>query len=380
MKLERIQALRGIAALLVVLFHTSEVSTKALGGSALGFLDYRGMYGVDIFFVISGFVITYFNWDRLGSRQGGISFMMRRIGRIYPTYWVVYALTAAVFLLLAPDMHVPITSAGWAMDALLLPSWQDTLVDVSWTLVFELYFYAVFSLGFLLPRARFLDLLFLWTVWLVAVNAAYPDISSTVGETRHNIVQLLCSPLSLEFIVGCVAAILLRQNIHLPRPLFRKAALWYVVMIAASTAGKDDGLYRVLTMLVPGAFIVYSFALEDLRALPTHRVWRFFVYLGDMSYSLYLSHLLAIQAFVRIGPRLHLPAYLTEAGMVISALGFGTLLYLLVERPSQGVIRRISSPRSSYARESPKPKQPPHSQSVSHYAIAGGTARIPNQG
>ncbi|NEO88238.1 MAG: acyltransferase, partial [Spirulina sp. SIO3F2] len=150
-----IQALRGLAALAVVLFHVDQLSNDRLHTRFFGEIFRFGWVGVDFFFVLSGFIILYSQWSRFGDRgwQSWRRFIIRRAVRIYPTYWVVMGGVLAL-LLLIPGLSGSGTITPWyiVQSILLLPQSEDPILSVAWTLTLILFFYGVVSFAFLLPR------------------------------------------------------------------------------------------------------------------------------------------------------------------------------------------------------------------------------------
>ena len=147
MKLRSIQALRGIAVLGVVAFHVALVEGKYSGGDRLlpDFLRF-GETGVDLFFVISGFVMVTVAQGRFGGTRELPRFLWSRITRIYPTYWFYFFITLAVFLVKPEWVNASEENQAQLVTSfLLLPSEQLPLVMVGWSLIHELWFYLVFA-------------------------------------------------------------------------------------------------------------------------------------------------------------------------------------------------------------------------------------------
>src|SRR5262245_61905199 len=141
-----IQALRAIAALLVFLGHAiNQVNLEV----AEEFPNSYGPFGVDLFFVISGFVMVYSSERLFGQPGASVKFFARRLARIVPLYW------AATAILVWFD--VPNASTKAVLGSLFfvphIPL-EAPLLDVGWTLIFEMFFYSVFAIA-LLAKRRF---------------------------------------------------------------------------------------------------------------------------------------------------------------------------------------------------------------------------------
>jgi len=174
-RLDSIQVLRAVAAIGVVFTHAiTRLSTSFPGASehalftGLGGQLTVGDAGVDLFFVISGFIMLHVHRNDFGRPGAPLRFMLRRILRIVPIYWLLTTL-ALVFLIFAPQLfttHYRGIYLPWIVGSYLFlpiapPDWNATpVVGVGWTLNYEMFFYAVFAGALLLPRRLGLQLIF----------------------------------------------------------------------------------------------------------------------------------------------------------------------------------------------------------------------------
>lgn len=343
-----IQALRAVAAAMVLLYHLA--TTSAYGwsgqdsaGDGLARLARAiGFAGVDLFFVISGVVMVYSSYDRLGDQREIIPFVKRRITRIYPLYWVC---TAAVLGLawLAPDL-VTRDKFAWpdiVKSLLLWPQSEYPIVAVGWTLTFEMYFYLVFAAFFALPRRLLPTAIVLWGVATLVAFAALdqPDFRSTAEACLQ--LPLYASPLALEFIAGCFIGWRARRG-TMP---WGTTALIGGVFAMAGVGGYfgihaprtvQCGLERVVLFGGAATLIVYGcIALERQGRLTVPRLIKL---CGDASYSLYLTHMYTLWGVAWLWPRS--PEATAPAGreaMTLLALAACALVaaasYRLIERP-----------------------------------------------
>jgi peptidoglycan/LPS O-acetylase OafA/YrhL len=326
-RLYTLQGLRGLAVLGVVLFHLMSVEARFSGGDSLlpGFVI-SFQLGVDLFFVISGYVMVLVSRGRFQQRIEAQRFLFNRFARIYPTYWLYFFITLAVYLLqpaLVNSGHGP---SNLLMSFLLLPSDKVLLVMVAWSLVFELWFYVVFS-GFLLLRERSLPaLLAFWAAGIVAFNAAFD------WQDQGPALQIMLHPYALEFIIGAPLSLFLqgRHSERLPTP-----ALWTLlgaaVLVGLPLLGwlrihETQGLSRMITVGVTFGAIVLTLALLERRGNLTTPAW--LVALGDMSYTVYLSHLLVIGVMGRLWAQLGAwPQSLLDNLVVIALTLAATVCY-----------------------------------------------------
>jgi len=213
-----VQTLRGIAALGVVAFHSqfflrygAYPHTQHLLGAA----------GVDLFFVISGFIITYVSWNKFQTPAAFKGFLVRRIFRIVPTYWM-YTTVMMVLLWIVPLHWVNTRFVLFDIPNSYLFLYASTpLLIVAWTLSFEMYFYALFGIFLSFPRRCLMpSLALIFGIGMVIGAALRPSFSS---------VKIFTSPLLLEFFAGCVIAAMARRDI-----LFGRAASTGLLLIGAA--------------------------------------------------------------------------------------------------------------------------------------------------
>lgn len=352
-KYSSIQYLRGIAALLVVVLHTYAFESKAgVGASVLPAWSVFGSAGVDLFFVISGFVMVL----TTDSTSRVSLFLYRRVSRIYPLYWVYSGILALGYLLLPTLVRrEDAASVDYLSSFLLLPQEQLPLLVVGWTLIHEMYFYLVFAGLLLFPRKVLPKLLLVWllTLLICEVFAAEEHVSPYY--------RLLSSPLTVEFILGCYIG-------HF-RTSFKKVAGLKSLIIAVvfllsswivqwSLYGEDpQGWLRVLSIGIPAAvllFVCVRLEMVDSSAVrfKESRLHVFLERLGDASYSLYLSHFLVLSLLSRVFARCMgflsptaLPGAMDNVVFVVFSLivcvAFGFLSYRFIEQPLIRLFRRL---------------------------------------
>lgn len=333
MKFLSIQALRALAAILVVVFHAQALCYKyaRAPSSSESFIKGFGQYGVDLFFVLSGFVILYTARKSHASAGG---FLARRLIRIVPIYWI---LTGAMLLLMAA-IPAAFSSHG-SFDPLLvlrsltfttraLNTAQDPIIYVGWTLEYEMLFYLLVTLTLLasLPVYRTLGLFFI---------AVYTSLHLFIPEARviGNFWNFLASPLLFEFLFGVFLGELTLQNTLRVTDIA-------IVALAPVVVAVLEGPNRLLFAGLPATAIVWL----ALRTDSTTRQWKIMpilVLLGNASYSIYLLQVLALPAigklWLRFTPTLP-PDLLVFVATVLAALA-GVLLYKLVEHPLQKVLQ-----------------------------------------
>jgi exopolysaccharide production protein ExoZ len=344
-KLVGIQALRAVAACGVVASHLAAFEGKYVAGPALSSPVWLyGMSGVDLFFVISGFIITTMCAGRFGLRGEGRSFLLERATRIYPAYWVWSLAILAVFLVRPEMVNSHHGRPDILRSFLLLPQENLPLLLVAWTLVFEMFFYLLFSVA--LRWMREADLPRVLAVWAVIVAAGNLILQPTQNEPM---LSLVFSPLLLEFILGCCVALYVgavgrRAGFAL---LFLGIAGFAAGITAMGMLGEEFplGWGRVLIFGTSSALIVAG--MVGIERNGFNHVPRPLVALGDASYSLYLCHVPVIavaglawhRLIVGSAPGFHVAALVWAFAIAIAA---GFVSYHVIERPLLRLSRRLS--------------------------------------
>ena len=308
-RLLSVQALRGLAAILVLMLHCVAVQNAGLMPDNTRELSYlsgfwnQGYAGVDLFFVISGFIMVYVTHDRERTPRSVGKFLYSRASRIYPLWWVYAGVMATYFWMTygqpaAPDVVVRLEDVApyTVKSFLLLPQTYHPVLGVGWTLIHEMYFYLVFAGLLFLPRQYMPVYLSIWAgvILIAMVVFVTPHHATYIGT-------LIRSPLTLEFIAGAFMGwLIVRQQIFKPK-------LWLGIGVFSTLAMLIIGLdampgqfvfNRALFYTLPFAALIYGLsALEHQDKL---KVPNWCIRLGDWSYSLYLSHMLVLLTLRRI--------------------------------------------------------------------------------
>ena len=340
--------MRAIAALLVFLFHSLGLSAMYSNNAEIRTLytiwSHIGPAGVDIFFVISGFImfnISYRDVEKIqsaGRLRLGMNFLMRRAARIYPLYWITLAVMILVPAWWDNQWHLLLLDRlaelqKYPMSLLL---WGQPSFDlVAWTLVYEMLFYITVTILMLVGGARFGRGFFLWCCFQILLVAA-----AMIGGFP---VYPISNPITLEFILGVGLAYIVSRGINTyPRLSLVAGSLGLI----ASMLVLDDGsitsmpLLRVGGYALPSAAILYG--IISLEVKSRIRIPRPLVICGDISYSIYLWHIALLMLLGFVWTHLHLFesrsgcfAYLAT-GIALTLLTSG-LSYHLIERPAMKV-------------------------------------------
>jgi exopolysaccharide production protein ExoZ len=336
-RLTSIQALRAVAALLVVFAHLwPDLIGFGLQDRIPNFI--LGASGVDLFFVISGFVMVYSSESLFGRRGTPARFFARRLVRIVPLYWLATTYMLSIVWRISHDPAVnDLTWTNVADSYLFFPSIRpgggiEPLLGVGWTLNFEMFFYLIFAGATLLPRR--------WAV--VAVTALFVTaVNLRTPWTGAPPFTVWFAPTILEFVFGMWIALAFREGLRVPPWL--SCAL--VTAGAALMIRTDwDGfatIGRVIGWGGGAALIVAGGTLANVKAAAS-RLWAPIVLLGDASYALYLLHTftprLAFETTRLFNPVDHVWLYC--AILVLTAVAVAIGVHLLIEKPLTRFLNR----------------------------------------
>jgi exopolysaccharide production protein ExoZ len=330
-----IEAARALAAFAVVLLHAANLMRVEhfSGHIGLGQIFDFGYVGVDFFFVLSGFIITYVHFSDIGRIERLPQYLWRRFSRIYPIYWAillfVIAVTTAARLATGKGPGWEISSADIAGTFfLLMGEGEPKYVGVAWSLQYEIVFYVAFCL--LLINARIGTGIFIaWGVYVLAHALDLVQFKLPLQLSNAHCLQFLCGVM-----VGAAA----RRHVMRASPSMLVAALLaFFAAVVFEVYGpfdrhSEEG--RIALGLASAAVLATLVALENEQAIRTP-VW--LARLGSVSYSIYLGHILFINltymALLKAGLYHALPEVVVFMLAVGVALISTALIGLYVELP-----------------------------------------------
>jgi len=332
-----VQYLRGVAALAVVACHLE---------LQLNRMDFDGAWpralagGVDLFFVISGFIMWTTTTDKPISAG---EFLRRRLIRVVPLYWAVTTILLLV-LLIAPSLLQSARFDALHVIASYLfipyPSPADGLINPllvpGWTLNYEMFFYVLFALClFLQGRGR-----------LVAISVVIGGLvlAGAIARPGNSMLLFWTRPILLEFLFGIAVAIISRKF---------AAPKWVAWMLIVGGAGlmavyllDNPGPNRFVLLGIPAAFVLLGAVwLDRAGAVKSHAGFKL---LGDASYSIYLSHGIVLSAASQIWRRVPIPegplSWTSFCALaLLASVLVGVCLYYGVELRLQRLLRPSSS-------------------------------------
>lgn len=321
-----VQYARGLAAVSVLLFHALR------DGGVTSYPEGVLQAGVDVFFVISGFIM-WVTTHR--SSIGPKAFLGKRIRRIVPLYWLFTAIAISIAVV-APALGKSTGVRHAVASFLFLPAVNpvthiaEPVLAPGWTLNHEMLFYLIFALALTFsPKPR-----------LVAVIGLNTGMA-LIGALTHGplLLSFYMNPIILEFVLGVIVGWMYTSGYTLPRPASAVLIATSVfVMVACAAAWGQTVLLRVAVWGIPAAVILIALALaENAKPVTQRRSWQF---LGDASYSVYIVHGVVLAALLSMVNHLGAPVLVMIPVGAPIAVAFGLAVYQYVERPMTNYLRR----------------------------------------
>lgn len=332
-----IQALRAVAALLVVLLHAFETWGERVDPAAPGVNWENGAAGVDIFFIISGFVMVISSRRLVDQAGAWPIFLRHRIVRIVPLYWLLTTVKVlAVMVLGSVVLRTSLDFNFVAGSYLFLPVTDSAghfrpVLPVGWTLTYEFLFYLLFAVAL----AMRVD-----TLRVVVPGLGLIAVAALARTDAWPAWTILFDTIVVEFIFGVALAKWTLKGFRLPPAiagglvLVGFASILILPMISENT--------RVLTWGIP-AFAIVAGAVS-LEPFVAHTLPRWILALGDASYSIYLSHGFVVPALMLTVGSMVSPGRGAEVLTVVLCISVssiaGWILYFLIESPITRALKR----------------------------------------
>lgn len=302
-RLDFLQAFRGISAVMVTILHIRIHQNNPMGNSLYDWLFAPGAAGVDLFFIISGFIMVYTTKGSDGSFQYFYSYMVKRISRIFPVYMV---LTLIYWLVMLIAIEIVGSTFGYGIKDIVKsllfyplnvvsgepPTLGAAVLYPGWTLNYEMYFYLVFGISLLFKKLRWYALM-AWIIFTLVVlpiiKGGTPVLDARLSYGWGSYLNLITSPMIWEFAAGVVIGIFYFakfeiKNIQLVfflRAFSVAITAWWIL----GNVAWGNGLGKWGAPLV---ILVLVFSITE-KTFPM-RIPKVMIWLGNISFSLYLVH------------------------------------------------------------------------------------------
>lgn len=343
-KIEIVQLLRGLAALMVCFFHMKGIlnyDENRIGSLLFG----NGSIGVPLFFMISGFIMVVTTHKSEATLSSVKTFFLKRAIRILPLY---YLLTLVLIVGIGGVHYYFVENPRLLLSGVFFfPTFENTVgpsygmppLEVGWSLNYEVFFYIILGFSIFFGKFRWRVLLVVMSILVYAVplflgGSVMPRLADFYGYT-WSYLNLMTNPVILFFIVGILLGLFYRSNYLLGSLTFARVFVAFASLIFVLSyfglLNVGEGYYS--NIAICGLLL---FALLLRSKFKPYNLSRAFVLIGDMSYSIYLVHPIVIVFLPKIlracnvGAMTTTPFYFVLVLVLIVGLSYST--YVLVEK------------------------------------------------
>ena len=308
-KLEVLQLLRAVAVICVVISHISHELAAKLVGKIVHFNEklFPGDFGVDLFFVISGFIMVYSCWEKFGQSGALADFWVKRLIRIVPLYWVATTTMILVVLMFPQNINTATSDWGqWAASYLFIPYARESdglirpVLGLGWSLQYEMLFYFLFGLGLLFSRRTGVVL----SAGLLVLLCAGANMLRTGPSEASTFLRFVSHPIIIEFAAGVAIGYFYMLGVRINRPAGLFAGVAGLVLLM-TVPGFNDTIdqQRYIHYGIPAVLMVAACVFP--RGFDQLKVNRLGFQIGETSYAIYLIHPFVIGAstilFAKLG-------------------------------------------------------------------------------
>ena len=337
--LQSIHFLRGLAAVFVVLAH-------ALGSTSLKFPQHVSILpgsfesqlvicasSVDFFFLISGFTMFYVYAKDFGNPLAWRDFMVRRVIRIVPMYWLITAIYVAGLLFVPSAFSTLKFQLRHAIESFLfIPTSNSAgehfpMLNVGWTLWFEMYFYLLFGLA-MLRTVRF-------ALWAMGIFFGLSVLIGYVAPLGTPVLEVLFNQLVFEFFLGGLAGYLALRGYRASVPIAWALLASGLAIFAIQFVAGEWHIGRLFTRGVPALMILIGLVSLEQHGRFKSPDWA--IRLGDECYSLYLTHSLVLALIFKAYISLELMRWVSPDALIVlcllAAVIAAHVVFVWLERP-----------------------------------------------
>lgn len=327
-----IQYMRAIAAILVVINHV-EGKARAYSTDIISGFDV-GRAGVDLFFIISGYIMCYVTFNK---RVEVFSFIKARFVRIVPLYWVLTTI-ALIASFIRPDLVNSTTALKVSiLDSYFLwPGSSYYLIENGWTLSYEFYFYFIFSLGLFFSSTL--------KYWLPSIILFSSVLLGVLYQFIGDYSQFLTDSMLLEFVYGIIV-FSLHQKIKFNTYISVLLLFFAISLLVYENLNGVFTDIRAVNFGIP--FLIFFIAMlsleETLQRFRNNTFSRIIGCIGDSSYSLYLIHPFALVASSVVLSKLGMAHYglLFVFVLTTASISLGYLCYVFLEKSLTKYVKNL---------------------------------------
>jgi len=334
---------RALAALGVVLTHIAgPMSVKKYFGytSVEHYLSF-GTYGVQFFFVLSGFIIYSAHKEHLSKSSFLVEYLQKRFIRIYPIYFVVFLSVYFLAIVSHQESALFIDKVSIIKALFLISDFPVPIIGVAWTLEYEIFFYLLFAL-FILDKY--------FVIFVVGIFVYY-NLFYIVPDEIYLYINFVRSQVIYLFLFGIIVAYLLKYKINISYVIYILAVGSVIIIMNIIDAISELNIFSDVRSLLLGlgfSFIIYSVVKIESKGFNFHKYKKINL-LGDASYSLYLIHYPVISVIAKISMFVGLKnlgvlgAIISFFIMLIVSIVIALLVHKYIEKP---LIKKLSFKRN----------------------------------
>ena len=320
-QIQSLQFFRGLAAIAVV-FHHAILSTEGFIGNVPNWIHKTlglGNFGVDFFFVLSGFIIMHIHQADNRTFRDSKIYLYKRLTRVYPVYWPIAVILGLAYFLI-PSMSAVERNISFISSIFLIPMDGKPGLSVAWTLIHEVIFYSVFLLYFISSKV-FYTALAIWALVITLVQF----ISFESGWYSY-----FFSILNLEFMMGVIAV---KSIKHVKKNNLGKvfSIIGVVIAVIALIYLSDVGT-NYLRLIFAFGMSLLMIGFIDMEERIKIRWSALLLLLGNASYSIYLIHNPLLSLTQRLFAKLHFDWYSALISGAVISIFFGVTYHLIVEK------------------------------------------------
>ena len=332
-RFDSVQFMRFLASFLVVITHSGFYTFERLDGS----FEYwrRGASGVALFFVISGFVMIISSQKLIANPFGWKIFAVRRLLRIVPIYWMATSAKVLAMILVAGQvLHSDFSLPYIIKSYFFIPTYNpldnriEPLLGVGWTLVYEMFFYFLFTIAIALrsPPLKFVGAI----IFLFFLGSFFRD--SFLDMRNQPILYFLFDSIMLNFLFGMALGHLCQKQIFLGDAASALAIFIGLMSIVFNIFNFIFPTPSLIGIGLASFFVIWGCISLEQRHLI--KIPSLFVFLGGASYSTYLFHPLIVPIVPTLFKKMGLISpYLSTVAGVVLALVVSSAIYMILERP-----------------------------------------------
>ena len=331
--------LRAYACFMLILFHAHSISRQIpqTDGTEIWPSPVWWCSAIDLFFVMSGFLIIYMGKKLYRTPDGVKIFAIRRAVRILPLYWIYTFIIASVFLLGAGTSHTSehVTIDRFMASLLFWPIQGGPIIPLGWTLNFEVFFYILFSFSL---RFAFLQ----GAIGLCGVLGVLAALG-VICDFQIYALKFWTEPLVIDFIFGLALGIAYHLGVKLPNAArLLLAAASVLPLLAVPPDFTPFDIVRPFTFGASAALLVAAACLRE-KEYTFGKAGAFLQELSNSTYSLYLSHIITLKAVELVYKKSGLALSFGPIPYIIfaplCAVVVGYIAYISLEKPLTGYLR-----------------------------------------